>query len=85
MFYTICPNKPLSSGHQGKHQKNYLQTTLCPLCERFSDKQLHVLHCQVHKDIRPIVENVDYNHIYGTTQQQEELVQVYEIYLGIHN
>ena len=32
-----------------------------------------------------MVENVEYNHIYGTTQQQEQLVKVYEIYLGIRD
>ena len=46
------------------------------MCERFSDSQLHTLQCQVLKHIRPIEGDVEYNHIYGTTQQQEQLVKV---------
>ena len=61
----------------------YLQITLSPLCERFSDSPLHTLQFQVLKDIRPMEEHVEYNHIYGTTQTQEQLVKVYDIYLGI--
>ena len=72
-------------GIRENFKKMYLQNTLCPLCERFSDSQLHILQCLVLKDIRPMVENVEYNHIYGTTQQQEQLVKVYEIYLGIRD
>ena len=63
----------------------YLQNTLCPLCERLSGSQFHILQCQVLKDIRPMEENIEYNHIYGTTQQQEQLVKVYEIYLGVRD
>ena len=63
----------------------YLENTLCPLCERFSDTQNYILHCKVLQDIRPLEEQVEYTHSYGTINQQEELVKVIEIYLGLRD
>ena len=60
------------------------QNTLC-LCERFSDTQQHLLHCKVLQDICPMKEQVYYNYIYGTTQQQEDIAKVFELYLGIRD
>ena len=72
-------------GIKENFRKMYLETTLCPICERFSDNQYHTLRCQVLLDIRPLEEDVHYDDIYGTTQQQEQLVKVYEIYLGLRD
>ena len=72
-------------GIRENFKKMYLENTLCPICERFSDSQYHTLRCQVLLDIRPLEEDVNYDHIYGTTQQQEQLVKVYEIYLGLRD
>ena len=72
-------------GIKENFKKMYLENTLCPICERFSDSQYHTLKCQVPLHIRPLEEDVDYNPIYGTTQQQEQLVKVYKIYLGLRD
>ena len=72
-------------GIKENFKKMYLENTLCPICERFSDSQYHLLKCKVLLDIRPLEEDVDYKHIYGTTQQQELLIRVYESYLGLRD
>ena len=63
----------------------YSQNSLCPICERFSDSQDHILQCKVLQDICPLEEQVEYNSIYCTTHEQEELVKVYEKYLGLRD
>ena len=57
--------------------------TLCPICERFSDSQEHLIQCQVLQDICLIGQKIIYNHIYGTIQEQKSIAEVYETYLSM--
>ena len=72
-------------GVKENFQNTYSQNSLCPICERFSDSQDHILQCKVLQDICPLEEQVEYNSIYGTTHEQEELVKVYEKYLSLRD
>ena len=55
--------------------------SLCPVCERSPDTQQHILDCQVLKNILPMHTDVEYNKLFGTTQEQKEFIIIYEKYL----
>ena len=49
--------------------------TLCPICERFSDSQEHLLQCQVLQNIYSIAPEIKYSHKYGTIEQQKSILR----------
>ena len=54
------------------------ENTLCPICERFQDSQLHVLNCPVMIGIIPKMNNhIIYEHIDGSLEEQIYVVQEY--------
>ena len=55
---------------------------MCPICERFGDTQQHLILCKVLQDIRPMKEQVHYNYIHGTTQEQEDQQSLPGLYNG---
>ena len=59
--------------------------TLCPICERFSDSQEHLLQCQVLQNIYSIAPEIKYSHIYGTIEQQKSITEAYETYLSMRD
>ena len=62
------------------------ENTLCPLCERKSDTQCHVLNCQIILSIRPRNNtHIKYEHINGSLEQQIDLVVEYETYLELQD
>ena len=63
----------------------YSDNTLCPICERTSDTQQHVLECKVLQDILPLKNHIKYNHINGTISEQKEFVTTYAKYLEIRD
>ena len=60
------------------------ENTLCPICERKTDTQAHILDCEVMQSILPdLNKHIKYEHINGSLDQQVQLVQVYEKYLEL--
>ena len=60
------------------------ENTLCPICERKSDTQSHILNCEVMLSIKPqLNKDIQYEHINGSLDQQIQLVQEYEKYLNL--
>ena len=63
--------------------------TLCPLCERRKDTQLHMLSCYVLQNILPHNNKtlLKYEHMNGTTRELSENIPNWEYYpqLGISN
>ena len=57
----------------------------CPLCETHEDTQESVILCPVLLNILPLRNCIEYGHIDGTTEQQTELLQVYEQYIMIRD
>ena len=57
---------------------------LCPICERETDTQSHILDCQVMLSIKPKLDNdIQYEHINGSLDQQIILVKEYEKYIEL--
>ena len=60
------------------------ENSLCPICERKIDTQSHILSCEVIPSIKPkLNNNVQYEHIYGSLEQQIQLVKEYEKYIDL--
>ena len=58
---------------------------MCPLCNSHEDTQEHVLLCKVLHNILPLSSDIYYAHMRGTTEQQTDIVQVFERYLNIRD
>ena len=59
--------------------------TLCPICERVSDSQEHLIECQVLQNICPKDNEINYNYIRGTIEEQKSIAKVYENYLSLRD
>ena len=63
----------------------YSENTLCPICERSQHTQEHLPLCTVLTSILPSRKHMDYRHINGTVEQQQEYVKVYKRYLELRD
>ena len=72
-------------GIKENFKQMYSENTLSPVCQRSIDNQQHLIQCQVLQDIQPLEEDVEYAQIYGTTEQQYQVVKAFEKYLGIRD
>ena len=84
-YLLFALRSPKVKGIKENFKQMYSDNTLCPVCERSSDNQEHVIKCQVLQDIQPLKEDVEYSQIYGTTEQQHQVVKTYETYIGLRD
>ena len=62
------------------------ENSLCPMCERHTDSQSHVLNCPVVVNIKPkLNEHILYEHVNGTLEEQIMFVREYEKYLELRD
>ena len=62
------------------------ENSLCPMCERHTDSQSHVLNCPVMLNIKPkLNEHILYDHVNVTLEEQILLVREYEKYLELRD
>ena len=63
----------------------FSENSLCPICERTQDTQEHLPLCPVLQSILPIKKHIEYNHIFGSVEQQSSYVKVYKLYLELRD
>ena len=63
----------------------YSDNTFCPVCQRCTDTQNHLIQCKVLQDIIPLPNEVHFSDMEGTLEQEMALIQTNEKYLALRD
>ena len=74
---------------KNNHKSSYKENMWCRTCHLFSETQEHILHCSVIRDkvkhLNIDFNSVTYNMIFGSMDNQEKLVKIYQIIVQARN
>ena len=71
------------------HKSSYKENMWCRTCHLFSETQEHILHCSIIRDkvkhLSIDFNSVSYNMIFGSMDNQEKLIKIYQIMVQARN